>query len=54
MYVSNDHHDASTSNTPWNRGKLTGQKQPDLARYDHNRLCRVIEFNVERSNLLRS
>ena len=28
MYGSNDHHDASTSNTPWNRGKLTGQKPP--------------------------
>ncbi len=28
MYVSNNHHDMSTSNTPWNRGKLTGQKPP--------------------------
>ncbi len=26
MYVSNDHHNASISNPPWNRGKLTGQK----------------------------
>jgi integrase len=28
MYVSNNHHDTSTNNTPWNRGKLTGQKPP--------------------------
>ena len=25
MYASNDHHNASTSNAPWNRSKLTGQ-----------------------------
>ena len=35
MYVSNNHHDMSTSNTPWNRGKLTGQKREQKIYHRH-------------------